>query len=58
MSPIASLGEACPAFDFESGDLYVWGNNKYGQLGTGILTSQTTTLNSKLCTKYTQNHTT
>ncbi len=36
-----SLDENCPAFDRAAGDLYVWGNNKYGQLGTGTNSDMT-----------------
>jgi len=34
ITPVGLDGN-CPAYDFQAGDLYVWGNNKYGQLGTG-----------------------
>jgi alpha-tubulin suppressor-like RCC1 family protein len=36
---ITALSEGttqCPQFDLAEGDLYVWGHNRFGQLGTGV----------------------
>ena len=34
-TPIGLYTDACTAYDDTAGDLYVWGNNRYGQLGIG-----------------------
>ena len=38
---LLNLNDPCPAYDRSSGDLYVWGNNKYGQLGVGTYSDMT-----------------
>jgi alpha-tubulin suppressor-like RCC1 family protein len=38
---LLSRDDPCPLFDRLSGDLYVWGNNKYGQLGIGSYSDMT-----------------
>ena len=38
---LLSLDDPCPAFNQFAGDFYVWGNNKYGQLGVGTHSDMT-----------------
>ena len=38
---LLDMNDPCPAFDTLAGDFYVWGNNKYGQLGIGTYSDMT-----------------
>lgn len=41
ITTLVNQDDPCPGYDYEVGDLYTWGNNKYGQLGTGRYSDMT-----------------